>query len=280
MTYNDHKSPEAKQWAGWGSNLKPAWEPIILARKPISEKTIAQNVLKWGTGGINIDGCRIPLEDKDNLFRNPTPTKNLFNSSEKTGTQNDDWKNGRWPANILHDGSEEVEEVFPQDMKGGAFPKHQNTKSWKMSSQGKGLSPARNMDDEGSASRFFYCSKASKKDRDEGLEEELVGDTSNIEEKRLKCAKCGKWKISSDHCICEEPEWIQPSTKNFHATVKPTKLMQYLCKLITPPNGTVLDPFMGSGSTGKACKLEGFNFTGIELDVQYCDIARKRIGNI
>ena len=155
-------TPEAKQWQGWGTALKPAFEPITMARKPLIG-TVAENVLQHGTGAINVDGCRV---------------------------------GERWPANFIHDGSEEVTDLL------------------------------------GSAARFFYCAKASKRDRDEG---------------------------------------------NNHPTVKPTDLMRYLCRLVTPPDGTVLDPFMGSGSTGKAAVLEGFRFIGIEREEEYCEIAKARI---
>jgi site-specific DNA-methyltransferase (adenine-specific) len=155
-------TPEAKQWEGWGTALKPALEPITVARKPLIG-TVAENVLQHGTGAINVDGGRV---------------------------------GERWPANFIHDGSEEVTDLL------------------------------------GSAARFFYCAKASKRDRDEG---------------------------------------------NHHPTVKPTDLMRYLCRLVTPPDGTVLDPFMGSGSTGKAAVLEGFRFIGIEREEEYCEIAKARI---
>jgi site-specific DNA-methyltransferase (adenine-specific) len=133
--------------------------------------------------------------------------------------------------------------------------------------------------DNGGASRFFYCPKASKKDRNEGCDdlENAVGDYTNIASKRLKCNTCGKWGIATDHCKCEEPDWIQPETKNIHPTVKPTDLMAYLVRLVTPKGGVVLDPFMGSGSTGKACVREGMNFIGIEREEEYMEIAKTRI---
>jgi site-specific DNA-methyltransferase (adenine-specific) len=141
---------------------------------------------------------------------------------------------GRWPANLIHDGSEEVVGLFPE-RDGGAFPATQNTASWKMSSKGSGLSPARAMGDSGSAARFFYCAKASKADR---------------------------------------------GSDNKHPTVKPTDLMRYLCRLVTPPGGLVLDPFTGSGSTGNAAVLEGFRFIGIEREAAYVEIARARIAAV
>lgn len=176
----------AKKWEGWGTALKPAWEPIVLARKPL-EGTVADNVLKYGTGALNVDGCAI-IGDKD-----------------------------RWPANLCHDGSPEVVEHFPDE------------------AEGEGTEPA-------SAARFFYCAKASGDDRDEGIAG--AGDRANI-----------------------------------HPTVKPTELMRWLARLVTPPGGRVLDPFNGSGSTGKACMLECFHYTGIDLDDEgeYLPIAKARI---
>ena len=189
----------ARKWAGWGTALKPAWEPVIVARKPLAG-TVAANVLEHGTGAINVDGCRVGGED------------------------------GRWPANLIHDGSEEVLSGFPFTKTGvcladgasgydGGLRRRDNRK-------------AANGGDSGSAARFFYCAKASKADRDEG---------------------------------------------NNHPTVKPTDLMAYLCRLVTPPGGTVLDPFCGSGSTGKAAVREGFGFIGIEREAEYAEIARCRI---
>jgi DNA modification methylase len=158
-------TPEAQQWDGWGTALKPALEPITVARKPF-KGTVANNVLTHDTGAINIDGCRVGGDD------------------------------GRWPANLIHDGSEEPCELLSD------------------------------------AARFFYCAKASKKDREDG---------------------------------------------NTHPTVKPTDLMSYLCRLVTPADGVVLDPFMGSGSTGKAAMREGFGFIGIEREAEYFAIAEQRV---
>ncbi len=171
-------TPEAQQWEGWGTALKPAHEPIVVARKPLGREdgkpmTIANNCIKHGTGALNIDGSR--------------------------------FGEGRFPANVIHDGHEDVL---------GAFPK------------GEG--------------RFFYCAKASKKDRNEGLEE----------------------------------------GRNVHPTVKPTALMAYLCRMVTPPGGLVLDPFNGSGSTGKGAVGEGFKYIGIDLDPEFVEISRQRISAV
>jgi DNA modification methylase len=187
-------TPEAQQWDGWGTALKPALEPITVARKPL-QGTVAANVLEHGTGAINIDGCRVGTDGGGgnglgSHYDRLGNTKPLVRHGEASGPI------GRWPANLIHDGSDEVTELL------------------------------------GDAQRFFYCAKASKKDRSEG---------------------------------------------NTHPTVKPTDLMRYLCRLVTPPGGIVLDPFMGSGSTGKAAMLDGFRFIGIERDPTYFESARRRL---
>jgi DNA modification methylase len=188
----------ARQWQGWGTALKPALEPITIARKPLIG-TVAENVLKHGTGGINVDGCRV---------------------------------GERWPANLIHDGSDEVVRLFPETTSGGdPKPGTPRTQASTYSKPTISESPAYGINS-GSAARFFYTAKASRDDRSDG---------------------------------------------NNHPTVKPTDLMRYLCRLVTPPSGTVLDPFMGSGSTGKAAMLEGFEFIGIEREPQYFAIAEQRI---
>jgi site-specific DNA-methyltransferase (adenine-specific) len=224
----------ARQWQGWGTALKPAYEPIILARKPLIG-TVAANVMAHGTGAINIDGCRVESggehmrgEVKSRGQNNWGATSGMFR--EGRGFVASDHAAGRWPANIIHDGSEEVLRAFP-DSKSCSSPS-------KARSPGTILGGSRTQGaiypgEDGSAARFFYCAKASKSDRGEG---------------------------------------------NDHPTVKPTTLMRYLCRLVTPPGGVVLDPFMGSGSTGKAAKLEKFKFLGIESSKKDVAIARKRIG--
>lgn len=226
---------EAKQWDGWGSALKPALEPITLARKPLSEKTIAANVLRWGTGGLNIGACRVGTE-KVNTTRGGTfdRTYGKFKGMSKDSAM----RTGRWPANLIHDGSAEVVGLFP----------------------GEG---------EKSAARFFYVPKCSKTDRNEGLEDfphKTAGEVTGGRKEGsagLNCPRAGAGRTSG--------------SKNPHPTVKPTDLMRYLCRLITQPGGVVLDPFMGSGSTGKAAVLEGFDFIGIELEEEDCKIAERRI---
>jgi site-specific DNA-methyltransferase (adenine-specific) len=214
----------AKAWQGWGTALKPAYEPIIMARKPLTS-TVAANVLAHGTGAINVDGCRVGTES----------TRRVSNS----GTNGDGWgmgtashvngsESGRWPANVLHDGSDEMTGLL------------------------------------GDAARFFYCAKASKADRDEGCD----GLTTRKQDETRNEGDLGG----------DNPRNRGASERsNHHPTVKPTDLMRYLCRLVTPPGGTVLDPFMGSGSTGKAATLEGFSFVGCELQPEYMAIAEARI---
>ena len=194
-------TPEAQQWAGWGTALKPSLEPITMARKPLIG-TVAENVLEHGTGAINVDGCRVGTDDTR------APSYRMTSKGKPGGGYGNDMDYtrsglvagsacGRWPANFIHDGSDEVTDLA------------------------------------GSAARFFYCPKASRAEREEGI----------------------------------------------HPTVKPIDLMAYLCRLITPPGGTILDPFTGSGSTGVAALREGFKFIGIELNAEYAEIAQKRIEN-
>ena len=214
----------AKAWQGWGTTLKPAYEPIIMARKPLTG-TVAANVLRHGTGAINVDGCRVAgaLEGDPNRFAKTNGGSfNAFTDAPVVRAE------GRWPANVLHDGSDEVIGLMPD------------------------------------AARFFYCAKASKADRDEG------------------CAGLDAHK--QDETRNEgDPGGDNPRNRgagersNHHPTVKPTDLMRYLCRLVTPSGGTVLDPFMGSGSTGKAATLEGFRFVGCELQPEYMAIAEARI---
>ena len=265
-------------YEGWGTALKPAHEPIVVARKPLSEKTIAKNVLEWGTGGINIDGCRVGTgEDrtKGGLAKDNFGINGMPQSERPTG--------GRFPANFIHDGSDEVVGLFPETHGAGTFRRGKTSGEFlsAMEVQSKDQTQ-KAYDNGGSAARFFYCAKASKKDRNEGLEEfEATPKLNNrIDQKLMKCSFCNKYKIAKDFCKCIDPQWKVNKVGNNHPTVKPTALMQYLVRLVTPVGGTVLDPFMGSGSTGKACVLEGFDFIGIELDTEYCKIAQARIDAI
>jgi len=222
---------------GWGTALKPAHEPIVVARKPLSEKTIAQNVLKWGTGGINIDGCRVKHNEPIKKMKAQKGGDKVYGQAGRKEETTELKATGRFPANFIHDGSDEVVGLFPETKSGGG------NKSNKLPTNKTQVVPTIDntnwKQDSGSAARFFFCAKASKSERNKGLEGFEKGCT--------------------------------------HPTVKPLKLMQYLVRLVTPPQGTVLDPFMGSGSTGIACKKEDFDFIGIELEEEYLKIAQARI---
>jgi len=226
---------EAQQWAGWGTALKPALEPITVARKPLGEKTVAANVLEHGTGAINVDGCRVGTDGGTAKGNPPKGDSNgIYGNGINGACDIVDLGKGRWPANLIHDGSDEVVGLFP--MTGASKPHlYKNASGMGIHDTEKGTFGKGEVfgsySDSGSAARFFYCSKASKKDRE--------GST--------------------------------------HPTMKPTDLMRYLCRLVTPPEGIVLDPFMGSGSTGKAAVLEGFQFIGVERDEEYMKIAESRI---
>lgn len=215
---------EAKQWSGWGTALKPAHEPICVARKPLSG-TVAENVLMHSTGALNIDGCRVPTDEEIKGGSGGL----LSHQRDNTDYPQNDWQpseQGRWPANFVHDGI--------------------NAEEW---------------------SRFFYCAKASKSDRDDGV---LLAATSAAEMVDREADSAG---MNSPRAGAGRTS----GARNDHPTVKPTALMQWLVRLVTPPGGTVLDPFTGSGSTGKACMLEGFEFIGFEMDPHYCEIAEQRI---
>ena len=315
----------SKQWDGWGTALKPAHEPLVLARKPISEKSIADNVLKHRTGGINIDECRVEYADENDRsgwhktggggkgyqdsdtfkIRKITPEE----IKERT-------KDGRFPANVIHDGSDVVKDIFPKTgTKGKAkypdtnpdfrdqgrqskenmgidklsFGQTENVKRktvnrqprkddkvWTNNNSGmKSLQYTIEYEDSGDASGYFYCAKTSKAERNQGLNNFPIknkkggGGTSNNvwyeDDVNSASGKFGSEKAPS---------------KNVHPTVKPIKLMKYLCRLITPKGGTILDPFMGSGSTGMAAKEENFDFVGIEKEEEYFNIASARIESV
>lgn len=251
-------------WEGWGTALKPALEPITVARKPI-KGTVAANVLKFGTGAMNIDSCRVGWPGgKAPEVGTPGwggPAKKLTaapGQSGETVERSQPSQLGRWPANVCHDGSAEVVALFPAQA--GASAPVKGTES-SPASRGNVTGKRDRVvgvfhGDSGSASRFFYCGKASRKDRHEGMDDPGPQFKHGTTLRQVE----------------------NTATKgNHHPTVKPTELMRWLCRLITPPGGVVLDPFMGSGSTGKAALIEGFGFIGIELDAGYYEIAELRV---
>jgi site-specific DNA-methyltransferase (adenine-specific) len=320
---------QAKQWEGWGSALKPANEPIVLARKPLEKGlSIAENVLKNGTGGINIDAIRVGLSEGDDSrlggngsWKTDKSAKNVYEGGYE-GKEIESSALGRFPANLIlthHPECECIGSKKVKAIKGGMGEKSKISNgsiNWKPSNIGsKGDAdgnetieswncheecPIKIMDeqsgesksqksergniignqvfgkyneqentlrghnDKGGASRFFYVAKASKKERNKGLEA--------FEENQTK----GGGGMYNEEAGGKFGSIKAPS-QNFHPTIKPVALMRYLVKMITPPNGIVLDPFNGSGTTGVACKVEGFNYVGIELDAEYCKISEARI---
>ena len=255
-------TPQAQQWDGWGTALKPAHEPMVLARKPLIG-TVAANVLTYGTGGLNIDGSRVGSEGgtvRDG--KADQPNESGWENMRGHGVAQ--LKAGRWPANFIHDGSDEVVALFPSSTSksGGKSGTNANPMSW---TENNSARKREGHDDSGSAARFFYCAKASKRDRNEGFE---VKSSAELVERKEGSAGMDSPRAGAGRTS---------GSANHHPTVKPTDLMRYLVRLVTPPSGTVLDPFMGSGSTGKACAYEGFNFIGIEQSAEYVEIARARI---
>ena len=244
------------EWEGWGTALKPAHEPIVMARKPL-EGTVVDNVLEHGVGGINIDECRVGKEILEEQIAGRSNKIGTFERKNMITPK----REGRFPANVMHDGSDVVNDIFPNS-KGSS-----GNGNAKVGETSKGAIPLRRgeaplYNDEGSASRYFYCPKTAKSERNQGLIE--FDDKQYSHDGRKKSI--------------ENPYQRNKSiSKNSHPTVKPVELMKYLCRLVTPKGGTVLDPFMGSGSTGMAAKDEGFDFIGIEREKEYFEISEQRI---
>lgn len=260
---NRHQNDEEviNEWKGFGTALKPANEPICVARKPLSEKSVAENVLKWGTGGINIDDCRIGSDSiKSNGYYNLDNDLNSLSRSGSTTKSKDEFfgniHEGRFPANIIFD--ESAAELL-DEQSGVSKSKYQ-----------KGIRQS-TFSDKGGASRFFYVAKVSKKERNMGLD--------GFEEKESILPGLNSFDEQGNR-LREDGSIIPPLvSKNHHPTLKPVQLMSYLVRLVTPPNGIVLDPFMGSGSTGISTLLEGFRFCGMEMDEDYFKISEARIEN-
>lgn len=257
---------------GKGTALKPAHEPIVMARKPFNS-TILDNVTEYGTGALNIDLCRVPTEEMlaggsggllSDVRDGKTPAGGEW-------TQNNE---GRWPANIIHDGSDEVITAFP-DAKGqqGKLRNDGSDNGNRVYGALKNVvsNPEPRTESASSAARFFYCAKVSKSDRDAGMERFIAASASEMTGGRAE----GSAGINNPRAGAGRTG----GAKNTHPTVKPVDLMRYLCRLVTPAGGTVLDPFMGSGSTGKAAIAEGFRFIGIEMDPDHLVTAAARIGH-
>lgn len=254
-----------------GTATKPAHEPICMARKPLSEKTVALNVLKLGTGGINIDESRVEASDSD-ISAAAVPIRNnlrfCVGDGAGRGDGVHDMSKGRFPANLIHDNSEEVRECFPEQKSGAMKKAYEYTNNGYSLGKPTGSTKQIHESNSGNASRFFksiiYQAKASKAERNRGCE--------NLNEKQY--SHDGRKKET------ENPYQRNKSVAtNHHPTVKPVKLLEYLINMVTPKGGTVLDPFMGSGTTGVACKNLNRDFIGIELDREYFEIAKKRIEN-
>lgn len=272
-------SDEAKKWDGWGTALKPAYEPIIVARKPLVG-TVAQNILKHGVGGLNIDGCRITYLGKSDQIEATRSQRKTSRSGALAGGGREDHERksftptaspiGRWPANILLD--EEAAEMLDEQtgiLKSGKLDTANNSIAiFGSITRGTGKRSTVLEANSGGASRFFYCAKVSPAERNAGLETMdwvLAGEMTGRQEGSagLESPRAGAGRSSGG--------------RNFHPTVKPVALMRYLVRLVTPPGGRVVDPFLGSGSTGIAVLMEGAQFIGVELDPEYLTIARRRI---
>lgn len=219
-------SDDAKKWEDWGTALKPALEPVCFARKPLSEGTIAANVLRWATGAINIGATRVGDRERPKVTDARRDTSATYGAIDNAGGKL--LPDARWPANVTHDGSFEVFEAFPPSAR--------------------------------DAMRFFYSAKADRDERDFGLD-----------------ALPKRARPTMGSGIGGQPDQQRANNRNIHPTVKPVDLMRWLCRLVTPPRGTVLDPFMGSGTTGIAAVREGFGFIGVEQDADYFDIACRRV---
>lgn len=269
------------EWNGWGTALKPSYEPIIVARKPC-DGTCVDNVLKWGVGGINIDECRIATTDYLYNHGNSNGTVNSYsvgNFAKAEKKENRSTELGRFPANtILTYNDEDYDEVcggFPET-KCGVAVRHNSGGNTFGGDNKKPPMPDLGYNDEGSASRYFYCAKTSKRDRDEGL------DGFEVRQSTGGGGGIGDYLDDVNSCSGKYGSEKAPA-RNFHPTVKPTALMSYLIRLVSPKGATILDPFMGSGSTGKAVMLENryrntnYKFIGIELTGEYLPIAKARI---
>ena len=253
-------TPEAQRWNGWGTALKPAFEPIVLARKPLSERNVAANVQRWGTGALNIDGCRIG--EQGEKITQPRPTHSLDAASSWTKPPTvpfhyAEGAGGRWPANVtLDETAAAMLDEQTGELTSGSRREGLVGGFGKGDIYGDGMTAlGATQGDKGGASRFFYCPKADREERNRGV----YTDAAQV---------FGPGTL---------PGSLSKPMQNTHPTVKPVELMRWLCRMVTPKGGTVLDPFTGSGSTGVAAMREGFEFIGVEREAEYVEIARARI---
>jgi len=272
-------TPDAQKWQGYGTALKPAHEPVVLARKPLSG-TVAGNVLEHGTGALNIDGCRVGTGGD----KTPAPTKRRdsspwFTTADRENLGGND-SLGRWPANLILDEiAGAVLDGQSGEQKAGVAVRRNKGIVASSNVRYSGDDPTATEDvgygDTGGASRFFYTAKAGRGERNAGL----TADQPNKGFRTRRCVECGTNVPAPGSCGCDAGvEWVEPKpVGNGHPTVKPIDVMRWLVRLVTPPGGTVLDPFTGSGTTGIAAGLEGFDFIGIEREAEYLAIAEARI---
>ena len=261
------------EWEGFGTALKPAWEGITLARKPF-KGTVAGNVLEHGTGALNIDGCRVGTGGD----KTPAPTKRRDSSPWFTTAYRENLGGndslGRWPANLILD---EIAGAVLDGQSGESISRQGKPGRAGVPGEGWGIGTAVGTEhnDSGGASRFFYTAKAGRGERNAGL----TADQPNKGFRTRRCVECGTNVPAPGSCGCDAGvEWVEPKpVGNGHPTVKPIDVMRWLVRLVTPPGGTVLDPFTGSGTTGIAAGLEGFGFIGIEREAEYLAIAEARI---
>ena len=268
-------TPEAAQWEGWGTALKPSHEPIVVARKPLIG-TVAANVLEHGTGGINVDGCQIvgPKGDGNWAGSSGARPESVFEGGwgEQRTQQN---VNGRWPANVVlsEEAAAELDEQTGELSSGKLRPHHaDNGKAAGTLGEFAGAPGRESFGDSGGASRFFYCAKTSRGERNAGLEgfEAVEGHLTTTPTSTIAKGRSGGQRLG-------DRKYKPAPPANNHPTVKPINLMRWLCRLVTPPGGLILDPFLGSGTTGCAAALEGFDFIGIEREAEYLAIAKARI---
>jgi len=278
----DDYPPEATPWQGWGTALKPAWEPIIVARKPLSG-TVAANVERYGTGAVNVEGCRV--ESAETVPGGGGWAAHKRESSEgwdrpyKDGATTTAPHDGRWPANVILD--EEAAAMLDEEvgtLTSGANPTRRGSDKFRTAYgdfAGERECVAHRGVDSGGPSRFFYCAKAGRKERNAGLDGEwsLFRQDDGLPERAMH------WSSGHQNPGSFQAEGTHKAARNHHPTVKPLALMRWLVRLVTQPGAVVLDPFMGSGSTGCAAALEGFDFVGMEREEEYVEIARRRIAH-
>jgi len=268
--HNNELTKGTSEWEGWGTALKPALEPITVARKPLSEPTVAQNVLKWGTGGLDIDGSRVATDDDRSRKGGEDP--GMWSGKKQITTESH--SAGRFPANLIHDGSEEVVGLFPNTKSGkGTIGTGAGTEDQEIYGKGKGGTITSSFGDSGSAARFFYCAKASKSERNAGCED--------MEAKHKRRDDGQPYGMNTNQFRPDGSERKEvPPQKNFHPTVKPVALMEYLIGLVSRKGAVILDPFGGSGTTGVAAKNIGREYILIERDAEYFKLIQSRLKHV